>query len=301
MTIFEMLVDPSTKQKLAVDQEKEQIQGIDENLFSTKIENGIPVILPKKVSDTLAKSGVHKQAGSAFDYLDHYHKDAELFDYSLEYDNPVTWDEVNRLRQKVVAHIPKDAAVVLDVGCGGGWLAKKVVNDSTKVVSMDISLANPLKALRNNPHPNHYGLVADVFNLPIADGAVDCVVAAEIIEHVPAPKLFVQKLLSPLKKGGKLIITTPYNENIMYHLCVHCNRPTPANAHLHSFNEKNIGQLIPDNVRSWKYEKFANKYFPKMRVYLLIKNWPFKIWERIDRVVNKIVKHPTRLMIEIEK
>ena len=60
--------------------------------------------------------------------------------------------------------------------------------------------------------------------------------------------LFIEKLIEKLKTGGKLIITTPYNEKLEYYLCVHCNLPTPKNAHLHSFNKQNIKEIISNKL-----------------------------------------------------
>lgn len=296
-----LLTDPSTGQFATIDVEQSRISNINTDLFQAHFEGNIPLILPKKAIPELANSAFHQQTNSQFDYLDHYQKDAKAFDYFLEYESPVTRDEINRLHQKIVDHVPKNAGLVLDVGCGNGWLSQALINNHRKVISMDISLTNPEKALKNLTHPNHFGLVADVFHLPIAEETIDCVVASEIMEHVPDPATFIQNLLRPLKKGGKLIITTPYNERIEYHLCVHCNQPTPVNAHLHSFNEQNIRQLIPKTISNWRHYTFANKYAAKIRLYLLISNLPFSLWKSFDMVINKLVPSPTRLLIEIKK
>jgi hypothetical protein len=111
----------------------------------------------------------------------------------------------------------------------------------------------------------------------------------------------MERLISVLKPGGKLIITTPYDEKIQYHLCVHCNRATPSHAHLHSFNELNIGGMIPAKARSWQWQTFAHKYMIKSRSYLLMKNIPFSVWKSLDQLANSVWRQPMRLMIEIVK
>ncbi|MEO5782251.1 MAG: class I SAM-dependent methyltransferase, partial [Ginsengibacter sp.] len=169
------------------------------------------------------------------------------------------------------------------------------------VISMDISTVNPIRALKENPNENHAALVADVFNLPIKNNSVDCIVASEIIEHVPDPKLFVDKLIEKLKPRGKLIITTPYDEKIEYYLCVHCYLPTPKNAHLHSFNKKNIIELIPSKTSGWRVKSFANKYLIRTGLNLLLSFLPFSLWKFIDRFANTIFSSPTRFIIEIIK
>ncbi|MFT5513693.1 MAG: 2-polyprenyl-3-methyl-5-hydroxy-6-metoxy-1,4-benzoquinol methylase, partial [Bacteroidia bacterium] len=227
--------------------------------------------------------------------------DAVEFDYFKAYPSPVTQDEINRLHQHIARRIPKSAKLIMDIGCGNGWLSKRVVNETRSLISMDIGITNPQKALDNLKHPNHYGLVADVYSMPIKNNSIDCIVASEIIEHVANPKVFIEKLLDPLIVGGKIIITTPFDERIEYHLCVHCNKPTPENAHLHRFNSGNVSSFIPSNAKKWSTHTFGNKYVAKMRLYLLIRRLPFGLWNALDKLANFFINKPTRFMIIIEK
>ena len=166
---------------------------------------------------------------------------------------------------------------------------------------MDISFKNPAEVLKENPDENHAALVADAYHLPFKKNSFDAIIASEILEHVYDPKLFMIKLLEALKPGGRLIITTPYNEKIEYFLCVHCNKPTPKNAHLYSFNEKNIVNFIPQELVNFKTDKFSNKYLVRLRLNLLMSFLPFGLWKFKDAVINSIFKNPLRLLIELEK
>ena len=49
----------------------------------------------------------------------------------------------------------------------------------------------------------------DALDLPYADGTFDCVVASEILEHVPADDRAISELVRVLKPGGALAITVP--------------------------------------------------------------------------------------------
>ena len=297
----QLLKDPASGKELHVNIEKNIIENIDHDRFHAQMEDQIPIILPKNVSQDLNSSEFHDNLHSKFNYLDHYQKDAVEFDYFKPNESSISNDEINRLHQKIVSRISKNAEIILDVGCGNGWLSKKMVNQNRKVISMDISSVNPLRALRELKHENHFALVADVLHLPIRRNSIDCIIASEIIEHVSQPKLFITKLLESLKPGGQLIITTPYNEKIEYHLCVHCNKPTPVNAHLHSFNELNFRKLLPTGIKSCNFSVFANKYLLKLRLSLVLRSWPFFVWEKIDSLANRLIRKPMRFMIEIEK
>jgi 2-polyprenyl-3-methyl-5-hydroxy-6-metoxy-1,4-benzoquinol methylase len=152
------------------------------------------------------------------------------------------------------------------------------------------------------PYPTHYGLVADAFELPIRDGSIDCIIASEIIEHVPDPKRFLQSLFNALKPGGKLIITTPYNERIQYSLCIHCNKLTPHNAHLHSFTQTSILKFLPDNAKRCQTTIFNNKILVRLGLQRLFRFLPLYVWNIFDQSANAITrKRAYRLMLTIEK
>jgi 2-polyprenyl-3-methyl-5-hydroxy-6-metoxy-1,4-benzoquinol methylase len=301
MFLENLLVNPDDNSPLILNFSTNVVENIDNQKYTNYLEGSIPVILPRNLDGHKHKTDLHNQAGSDFNYVEHYQQDAVLFDYCAEYDDSVTTVETVRLRQRIMRCIPNTAKLLLDVGCGSGWLAVATVNDSTKVISMDISTVNPIKALQAVKHENHAGLVADVFHLPIAPNSIDCIIASEIIEHVHNPRLFIEKLVAALKPGGKLILSTPYNEKITHYLCVHCNRPTPANAHLHSFNEKSIGNMIPPEICAHKTILFSNKVLTKLRIALLLGFLPPFLWNPIDTLANKVFRKPARLILVMEK
>jgi SAM-dependent methyltransferase len=49
----------------------------------------------------------------------------------------------------------------------------------------------------------------DALSLPYADGTFDCVIASEILEHVPQDDRAISELVRVLKPGGRLAITVP--------------------------------------------------------------------------------------------
>src|SRR3981189_2000995 len=53
------------------------------------------------------------------------------------------------------------------------------------------------------------GVKGDALDLPYADGTFDCVIASEILEHVPEDDRAIAELVRVLKPGGALAITVP--------------------------------------------------------------------------------------------
>ncbi len=291
-----ILQDPQTGETLRLNTGDGKLESAGGNQFDVKDD------VPRMITGTSARSNsqVHRDMKSDFNYREHYERDAEVFNYFDPAYDSATQSETHRLRQTIMRQVPAATEIILDVGCGDGWLARHFLPDGKKVISMDISSINPVRIHKEVNNPNHLGLVADVFALPIKKNSVDVIVASEIIEHVANPKQFISILHETLKPGGRLIVTTPYNEKIDYHLCVHCNKPTPSHAHIHSFNEKNISKLIPQEA-NWRWRRFSNKYLTKMRSHKILNLLGYPAWRFADKFANALFPKQERMMIMIEK
>lgn len=236
-----------------------------------------------------------------FQYVKHYNKDAAYNDYFEEEENKITVNERLRSRENLIAAVPKKTKLILDIGCGGAWVAAHFTQKNINVISLDVSERNPMQALKNNPNPHHAAVVSDSLHLPFQDASIDVIIASEVLEHLPEPALFVQQWLRVLKPGGTLLMITPYNEKRVFHTCIHCHELTPANAHLHTINEKNIRDYLPAKFSSLSTKAFSNKTFTKLRLYFLLRFLPFNIWETMDAFLNKVVKTPSNFLINLKK
>lgn len=300
-SFLDKLISPKTKAALIFDEKLQALVDANSKTSFPIIKN-VPILLTTSESNVESVSDFHRQTNSEFNYIDHYQKDAVEYDYAKIITNRATLHENQRLYQKILRLIPDHSYTVLDVGCGRAWVAQELIKrKDTTIISFDISNQNPIKAINSFPSKNHFGLVGDVYNIPIKTDSIDFIVASEIIEHVANPKLFITKLLDVLKKDGTLIITTPYDEKIETSLCIHCNKPTPRNAHIHSFNEKNFIDYLPQSGVDVNFDKFNNKFLIKLRSHILLQHLPFFLWNGIDKLVNTFFNSPTRLLIKITK
>lgn len=254
-----------------------------------EIVDGIPVMIELSASPT--------------HYHTHYQVDADLFDYFAERNDPATEHDERRLRERILRRIAVDnSSSILDVGCGKAWLAQALLPQGATVCSLDISTANPRRALELYPSEKHCAVVADAYALPFRDGTFDFIVSSEVIEHVPDPRSFVHELLRCVKPGGKLIISTPYKEKLRYSLCIHCNQKTPMNAHLHSFDEDNLGSLTPDNFAGrFSFETFGNKLLHLGRSYVVTRCLPNSWWFVVDKLASSVVRKIEHIVVEWQK
>ena len=285
--LVERICCPNCRGDLIVDSEEIRCSNCG-NLY--RIEGTVPVFLESN-SKNLTESG--------FDYVTHYVLDSEKFDY-FEERHGATKHSERRIREYTMSLIPKGTKSVLDAGCGSTWVAKALQHSKIFHVSLDISTVNPQKALELYPSPDHVGIVADSYHLPFRNNSFDCVIAAEIIEHLDKPAEFTEELLRVVKPGGVLIVTTPYRERLAYELCIHCHQLTPHNAHLHSWDEQKLREQFPSNAK-WEFYTMNNKLLVFLRTYPFLQWMPFALWKSVDRAANYLFPRPVNCIVRAGK
>ena len=108
---------------------------------------------------------------------------------------------------------------VIDVGCGAGRHSFEAYRRGADVIAFDEN-ADELNAVdtmfRAMADAGEVPLsaraetvVGDALAFPCPDGTFDCVIASEILEHVPADDMVIDELIRVLKVGGSLAVTVP--------------------------------------------------------------------------------------------
>ncbi|MHA7652515.1 class I SAM-dependent methyltransferase [Mycobacterium sp. ML4] len=111
------------------------------------------------------------------------------------------------------------ASTVIDVGCGAGRHAFEAYRRGADVIAFDQdatelhSVATLLRAMAETgeaPKSAAAKVVrGDALNLPYADETFDCVIASEILEHIPDDDTAIAELIRVLKVGGTLAVSVP--------------------------------------------------------------------------------------------
>ncbi|TQM64920.1 class I SAM-dependent methyltransferase [Humibacillus xanthopallidus] len=118
-------------------------------------------------------------------------------------DLPLASDLVDHFARRVVS---AGGGLVLDVGCGPGWLSRRLASRGLTVSGIDISTEMLRLARASNP-----GLpfaCASVTHLPLADGVAAGVFCWYVLHHVPDDCLAnaVQELARVTAPGGFLLL-----------------------------------------------------------------------------------------------
>ena len=102
---------------------------------------------------------------------------------------------------------------ILDLGCGNGSAAAQLSSLGHSVLAVDVSPDGVEIARAAYPHVRFE--VASVYGEGLADavghGDFDCVVSLDVVEHLFYPKRLFQQSHALLRKGGLLVVSTPYH------------------------------------------------------------------------------------------
>jgi len=236
------------------------------------------------------------------DHIEHYKTDGEEFDY-FHVENPAIREEERRRMQLLTRKVKfRPGQNILDAGSGNGWVSKEFLPQDVFVCALDLSIKN-LKGIRERFDDQNRGgyVVADLYNLPFKDRAFQGATSNDVYEHLEFLDAATVELRRVLNNGAEVFVSTPYKENIVYYLCIHCNKRTPINAHLHSFDEESLGGVFTRNkFKINSITRFINRGLSILLVYYLLCRWmPYRLWRLIDILANAIVRKPGRIGLRL--
>lgn len=96
---------------------------------------------------------------------------------------------------------------VLEVGCNDGYIGELLVKGGNDVFGIDFIKEKLLTAEKRGLKVKECDIEKEEF--PYPENYFDVVVLGDVIEHIFDTDLLLEKCKKILKKGGKLIITTP--------------------------------------------------------------------------------------------
>lgn len=136
-------------------------------------------------------------------------------------------DTKNRWIKDQLKKIPKGSKIL---DAGAGELFWKQYCNHLVYVSQDFCQYNEKESeiglqLKGWKYPK-IDIVSDIANIPVEDNSFDAVLCTEVLEHVPNPNAALRELIRVTKRGGKLILTTPFcslTHMALYHFCTGFN------------------------------------------------------------------------------
>ncbi|HKR66179.1 MAG TPA: methyltransferase domain-containing protein [Thermoanaerobaculia bacterium] len=141
------------------------------------------------------------------------------------------------VEQEIERSLPhKKTLTVVDIGCGGGFLANHFAQRGHKVVGLDASLNSLRTATRHDGAGARY-VQADAYRLPLDDASVSVVCAMDVLEHLDRPGELIAEIARILEPGGLFFFQTYNRTPLARFLFVWAVNRTPGAArHTHVYH-----------------------------------------------------------------
>jgi 2-polyprenyl-6-hydroxyphenyl methylase/3-demethylubiquinone-9 3-methyltransferase len=117
------------------------------------------------------------------------------------------------------SHVPVVGKKILDVGCGGGFLAEALAEKSARVTGIDpseelIAVARA-HAGENRLHVDYHVSTPEAWE---GNAPYDMITCMDVLEHVPSPSRVVEACAGMLVRGGFVFFST-LNRSLTAFLC----------------------------------------------------------------------------------
>lgn len=143
--------------------------------------------------------------------------------------------------------------LILDLGCGNGFLANYLIKQGYNVYGTDASAEGIAIAKKENPD-RFYVQDLSTGKLPVElqNLQFDTILSTEVIEHLYDPAGFIDFCKDILPKGGELIISTPYHgylKNLsmsIFNKWDNHHSPAWHGGHIKFWSKKTLSKLLTD-------------------------------------------------------
>jgi len=135
---------------------------------------------------------------------------------------------------------------LLDVGCGDGRFISDLSSEKAAPKLMGVDYSERAVALARALNPGLDYRAADITSDDLEGQKFDVVTLVEVIEHIPPDELprFVERAVSFLRPGGRLILTVPHRNNPVGY------------KHFQHFDSQMLQDLLGTHLESLQFQPF---------------------------------------------
>jgi ubiquinone/menaquinone biosynthesis C-methylase UbiE len=120
-------------------------------------------------------------------------------------DRPVRWDHSIEYHDELVSSLGTGLRRALDVGCGDGFLARRLREVADEVVGLDPHLASLGRARDRHPTPGVRLVCGGVLDAPFRPGSFDAVTCVMVLHHMDE-EAGLRRMADLLAPGGRLVV-----------------------------------------------------------------------------------------------
>ena len=133
--------------------------------------------------------------------------------------------------------IPRNRTSILDIGARDGHLSKLLVPYFEKVIALDLKRPG-------FEYPGIETVAGDVTDLPFPDNSFDCVLCAEVLEHVPDLEQACREIARVARHEAVIGVPFKQETRIGRTTCRTCGKVSPQWGHINSFDEEKLQRLF---------------------------------------------------------
>lgn len=120
-------------------------------------------------------------------------------------DRPVRWDHSVECHDQLVSSLGTGLRRALDVGCGDGFLARRLREVADEVVALDPHLLSLERARQRHPADGVTLACGSVLDAPLRPGSFDAVTCVMVLHHVDED-VGLRRMADLLAPGGRLVV-----------------------------------------------------------------------------------------------
>jgi len=185
-----------------------------------------------------------------------------------------SFDYLHKTIKYILLKKIKNKNELLDIGCGNGYLTKKLSAQFNKVTAIDNSQTAIIQAKKN------YNGKIKFLKTNIHDFSnnhkIDCITAIEVIEHLYSPDDFLKKIYDLSDKNTKIIISTPYHgffKNLLILLTGNFENhfsPLWEHGHIKFFSKESLQKLTFRNKFKIVETFFSGRFYPISKSIIIV-------------------------------
>jgi 2-polyprenyl-3-methyl-5-hydroxy-6-metoxy-1,4-benzoquinol methylase len=147
------------------------------------------------------------------------------------------------LRSRLLSTELRPGERVLDIGCGEGTFTAVIAAAGAHPIGVEVAESAIDRA--RAAHPGLDFRLAPIGGpLPLEDATFDLVWASEVIEHVADTAAWLNELRRVLKRGGRILTTTPNHTRLLIALRGLERYSEPLGDHLHLYTRRSLRDTL---------------------------------------------------------
>ena len=196
-------------------------------------------------------------------------------EYNWEHNNADnSFNYLQKTINYIIENMIENKNTLVDIGCGNGYLTKKISENFEEITALDESETAITQAKKN--YAGKIKFLQTNLNNYNEKKKIDCITAIEVIEHTYSPDNFLKKLYELSDNDTKIIISTPYHSFLKNLLIILTGKfdnhfsPLWEHGHIKFFSKKTLEEITKRNNFKIVKTFFSGRFYPISKSIIVV-------------------------------